>query len=58
MKQLGETFHELRATNNAYSNNMIRDSLKDINKDDIVEEIRFRFTRYLKKVYWEYYEEG
>lgn len=36
----------------------MRDSLKEINKTDIVEEIRFRFTRFLSRVLWEYFEEG
>ena len=30
----------------------------DVKKNEMLEEIRFQFTRYLKKVYWELYEEG
>lgn len=36
----------------------MRDSMIDFKKTDIIEELRFRFTRYLRKVYWEFYEEG
>lgn len=36
----------------------MRDSLREINKSDIIEEIRFRFTRFLHRVVWEYFEEG
>lgn len=36
----------------------MRDSLRDIKRSEMVEEIRFRFTRYLHKVYWELYEHG
>ena len=54
IRKLGETSHER-------STMMIpdqRDSLRDIKKSEMIEEIRFRFTRYLHKVYWELYENG
>ena len=35
-----------------------RDSLIDIRKEEMLTEVRFRFTRYLNKIYWELYEEG
>lgn len=30
----------------------------DIKASELIEEIRFRFTRYLHKTYWTFYEEG
>ncbi len=30
----------------------------DVKKTEMLEEIRFQFTRYLKKIYWELYEIG
>lgn len=36
----------------------LRDSLIDVKETELVEEIRFRFTRYLHKTYWNFYEEG
>jgi hypothetical protein len=35
-----------------------KDSFKDFSRLDIIEEIRFRLTRYQSRTYWEYYEEG
>ena len=34
------------------------DSLMDVKESELTEEIRFRFTRYLSKTYWTFYEEG
>lgn len=53
-RKLGETSHE-RTTNSGVEP---RDSLREIRKDEMVEEIRFRFTRFLHKVYWEMFEHG
>jgi hypothetical protein len=50
IRQLGVTEHEKRKTNIRLES--MRDSLVDINKSEMLEEIRFQFTRYLKKVYW------
>lgn len=36
----------------------LRESLIDFKETELVEEIRFRFTRYLHKTYWSFYEEG
>lgn len=36
----------------------MRDSLMDVKESELTEEIRFRFTRYLSKTYWTFYEEG
>ena len=36
----------------------MRDSLMDVKDSELTEEIRFRFTRYLSKSYWHFYEEG
>jgi hypothetical protein len=36
----------------------MRDSLIDVKVNELSEEIRFRFTRYLSKTYWNFYEEG
>lgn len=36
----------------------LRDSLKEINREDIKEEIRFRFTSILARMVWHQYEEG
>lgn len=30
----------------------------NVKDNELVEEIRFRFTRYLHKTYWSFYEEG
>ena len=32
--------------------------MRDFKQGDIVEEIRFRFTRYLRKTFWSFYEQG
>ena len=32
--------------------------MSGINKADMIGEIRFRFTRYLHKLYWEAFEHG
>ena len=34
----------------------MRDSLINVKESDMIEEIRFRFTRYLSKTYWNFYE--
>jgi hypothetical protein len=36
----------------------MRDSLINVKESELTEEIRFRFTRYLSKTYWNFYEEG
>jgi hypothetical protein len=56
VRQLGTTSHQRRNTQDDH--NELRDSLRDIKKSEMLEEIRFRFTRYINKVYWELYEEG
>lgn len=50
MKMFGGTFYEKREVS------VGRDSFKDFSRIDIIEEIRFRLTRYLSRTYWEYYE--
>jgi len=35
-----------------------RDSFKDIKRPEMVSEIRFKFIRYLHKLFWELFEEG
>ena len=54
-KKLGHIVHERR---NSISRMSERDSFKDIKRPEMVSEIRFKFTRYLHKLFWELYEEG
>ena len=63
MKEIGGTFHERisRATVVNHQNPMeieLRTSLKEINREDIKEEVRFRFTSILSRMVWHHYEEG
>lgn len=36
----------------------LQDSMINLAKSDLTEEIRFRFTRFLRKTYWNLYEQG
>ena len=63
VKEIGGTFHERisRATVVSHHNPMnieLRESLKHINREDIKEEVRFRFTSILSRMVWHHYEEG
>lgn len=56
VKELGGTFHErvsrmskMEPRQREYE---MRDSLKEVNRNDIVEEIRFRFVRFMERVIW------
>lgn len=59
VKEFGGTFHERVSRISRMQRGgeyEMRDSLKEINRADIVEEIRFRFTRFLSRSLWEYFE--
>lgn len=65
VREIGGTFHQrisrVSQVDQHHRNPMqieLRDSLKEINHDEIKEEIRFRFTSLLSRIIWHHYEEG